>query len=331
MLLGSIMLVMALALAGQLQQYMDDPDNSLEARREIFMYFGTFNRSFLTCFEITLANWVPVCRALVDEVHPSWTIVFLIYRACVGFAVVKVVSAVFMHETFKCAAADDDLAIRQKARAGAKLLRKLENFFRRMDVDGNGEMCFDEFKVALEDPNMKSWLSTMQIEIHDPQLVWEAAGHKARTTSCRDMARYMARIKREAKHVDLEIVAAMVRQHGHLLEEVNKELKAVRTTSRGMTSPRASAKSPQMPSPSVTSPQVVSPQVASRLAQAMPAEQRLVGREANALAKVLHLSHASEETTSELEAPRSERQVTPLEAPRSERQVTPEWVSRRSL
>merc|ERR1712224_1064702 len=128
-LLGSIMTLMALALSGQLMPFMDDPNVPLESRRKIFRYFGTFFRAFLTCFEITLANWVPVCRTLVDEVDDSWGPVFLCYRALVGFAVVKVVTAVFMHETFKCAATGDELVIRQRGRSAERLLKKTRAIF----------------------------------------------------------------------------------------------------------------------------------------------------------------------------------------------------------
>lgn len=38
----------------------------------VYTYFGTFSRSLLTMFEITLANWPPVCRALTENVTAPW-------------------------------------------------------------------------------------------------------------------------------------------------------------------------------------------------------------------------------------------------------------------
>lgn len=38
----------------------------------VYTYFGTFSRSLLTMFEITLANWPPVCRALTENVTEPW-------------------------------------------------------------------------------------------------------------------------------------------------------------------------------------------------------------------------------------------------------------------
>ena len=40
-------------------------------RQKVFLYFGSFTRSMVTLFEITLGNWVPVCRTLMDNIRAS--------------------------------------------------------------------------------------------------------------------------------------------------------------------------------------------------------------------------------------------------------------------
>ncbi|CAL1157567.1 unnamed protein product, partial [Cladocopium goreaui] len=58
----------------------------------VYTYFGTFSRSLLTMFEITLANWPPVCRALTENVTEWFMIFFLVHKVTMGFAVIGVIN-----------------------------------------------------------------------------------------------------------------------------------------------------------------------------------------------------------------------------------------------
>ncbi|CAE7884596.1 ycf45, partial [Symbiodinium microadriaticum] len=47
-------------------------------REEVFRYYGTFTRTFLSMFEILFANWGPPCRVLVEYVGEYYSIFFLL-------------------------------------------------------------------------------------------------------------------------------------------------------------------------------------------------------------------------------------------------------------
>ncbi|CAJ1441944.1 unnamed protein product, partial [Effrenium voratum] len=65
-------------------------------------------------FEVLMANWAPACRVLVDNVDEGYALGFVVYRCLVGFAILNVVSAVFLQQTMKVAAADQDVALQQR-------------------------------------------------------------------------------------------------------------------------------------------------------------------------------------------------------------------------
>ena len=83
-------------------------------RDEVFRYYGTFTRTFLTMFEILFANWGPACRILTENISEYFSVFFLIYRCILGFAVLNVVNAVFVQQTMKTASSDEELAFKQK-------------------------------------------------------------------------------------------------------------------------------------------------------------------------------------------------------------------------
>merc|ERR1712113_669843 len=86
--------------------FINNDESPMDARRQVFRYYGTFWRSTITMFEITFANWAPACRLLVDEVHELFGLFFLIYRCTIGFAVLSVIQAVFIQQTMRAAQFD---------------------------------------------------------------------------------------------------------------------------------------------------------------------------------------------------------------------------------
>lgn len=118
-------------------------------------------------FEITLASWVHICRLLSDNVGEAWAIFFISYKCIVGFAVLKVITGVFLHETFRCASLDDDLMIQQRRRMRDKFKAKMLKFFDKADLGHHGEVTVDEFVAIIADDNINTWLEAMDLRVRD--------------------------------------------------------------------------------------------------------------------------------------------------------------------
>merc|ERR1719324_2159345 len=84
-LLFVIQMLIALLLTQVLQDSYLKSDRSEAERQKIYEYFGTFTRSMLSMFEITLANWPPVCRCIQENVSQWYTLVFVLHKLIVGF------------------------------------------------------------------------------------------------------------------------------------------------------------------------------------------------------------------------------------------------------
>ncbi|CAE7757934.1 Catsper1, partial [Symbiodinium sp. CCMP2456] len=99
------------------RDFINDENQSLQVREDVFRYYGTFSRTFLSMFELLFANWSPPCRVLVENISEWFSVYFLLYRCVLGYAVLNVVSAVFVQQTMKTASSDEELAFKQKERA----------------------------------------------------------------------------------------------------------------------------------------------------------------------------------------------------------------------
>merc|ERR1712224_558435 len=74
LLLIIVQVMIAMTLQTLLEAYMTNDQDNADARREVFKFYGTFSRTMLTMFEITLGNWMPPCRALVENVGEGWMV-----------------------------------------------------------------------------------------------------------------------------------------------------------------------------------------------------------------------------------------------------------------
>jgi hypothetical protein len=178
-LLSFIVMTCALFLTQFLQaSYFDavsaaslSPDD-LEVHQKMYEYFGTFSRCALSMFEIVLGNWPPVARLLSENVSEWFTIISVIHRFAIGFAIVGVINGVILQETFKVAATDDLIMVRQKKKMAENNRSKMDGLFRALGSP-DGTVTFTEFSKIAEDDIIKTWLQSMDVETDDLETLFK--------------------------------------------------------------------------------------------------------------------------------------------------------------
>lgn len=95
-LLTFVQCVAGLIVSTLCRDFVLDEKKDLGLREEVFRYYGTFTRTFLTMFEILFANWGPPCRVLTENFSEWFSVFFLTYRCVLGFAVLNVVNFLAM-------------------------------------------------------------------------------------------------------------------------------------------------------------------------------------------------------------------------------------------
>merc|ERR1712007_285053 len=176
MLWSGLSLLLFQVLAGifvlsMLTGYMKDTSNDLSQRLRVWEDWGTFTRATITMFDITLANHAPPTWRLINNVSEWWGLFLLLYKFVVGFAVVRVISGVFLHETFKVADANDDLMTLQKKRKSEEHVAKMCRLLHEADVNKNGHIEPDELRTVFENEEMKTWLSAQGLDVGDTDIL----------------------------------------------------------------------------------------------------------------------------------------------------------------
>ncbi|CAE7240934.1 Catsper1 [Symbiodinium sp. CCMP2592] len=184
-------------------EYLRDENFDAQLREDVFRYYGTFSRTFLSMFEILFANWSPPCRVLVEHVSEWFSIFFLLYRCVLGFAVLNVVNAVFVQQTMKTASSDEDLAFKQKEKDIAMYHRKVKKLFATMDSSGDGAINFDEFSKLVKSPKLRFWMSQLELEYHDLLSLFEFLDNGDGQITLHEFIDGASRLKGHAKAIDI--------------------------------------------------------------------------------------------------------------------------------
>jgi len=172
-ILALVQMMLALFLQSLLEVYIVDEQKTEAARFQIFQFYGTFARNMLTMFEITLGNWMPPCRALIENASEWWMLFFLAHKVVIGFSVVTVITSVFIQETFKVATTDDRIMVMSTERARRTHINKINALFGYADQDGNGFIDIHEFTNVLADSKLRTWLAAMGLTVRDNLQLFE--------------------------------------------------------------------------------------------------------------------------------------------------------------
>jgi len=224
-LLALVQMMLAFLLQQLLEGYILDEDNPEAKRKEVYRFYGSFARSMLTMFEITLGNWMVPCRALVENVSEWYMLFSLAHKLAIGFSVVSVITAVFIQETFKVATFDDRVMLMSNERARKTHAAKICDFFKYADKSKDGFLDFDEFSQVIEEDEVRNWLAAMELNIADVHGFYHLLDkeHDGKI-SLEELLNGVGRLKGSARSYDVVNLQNVSAQNTVLLQEIKAKL-----------------------------------------------------------------------------------------------------------
>jgi len=219
-LLFFILMTCSILLTQLLAPTINDESRDLQLRSWLFEHYGSFSRSFYTLFECTLSNaWVGQSRVMVFRVHILYVVFWAFYVMLVVFAVMKVVSALFLEQTLKIAASDADMMLSKKEEEKEHNIEMLRLFLEASDEDGNGQMHQDELDALLDHEDIQVRLLKVGLESHEVQGLFHLLRADKLEVNHKDLLDNMMRLSVGVRAMD---TVMLMHQQAKLAIELDK-------------------------------------------------------------------------------------------------------------
>merc|ERR1712060_521793 len=100
--------------------------------------------------------WPNYFRPLIHEVS-GWFWVFAVaYVSLVVFAIIRIISAIFLKETLIIASHDAEMMVHEKSKQKEAYVKKLRQLFEAVDVSGNGTLSLEEFRSIVNNASVRT-------------------------------------------------------------------------------------------------------------------------------------------------------------------------------
>lgn len=190
------------------------------------VYFGTVPASMYTLFQmVTLENWADgVARHVVSN-QPMMALFFLVFLLLTTFGLLNLVVGVIVENTLTAAANNEEKIKRQQEKDRARTLEYLREIFELADEDKSGTLELEEFRNALEDPEVLKKLRMVDLPVQEAEalfMVLDADG--SGSLSVDEFIGGCLRLKGNAKSKDLLAVQISVESMAKRIDNLEELL-----------------------------------------------------------------------------------------------------------
>lgn len=157
------------------KSYIDAPVSSDEQQTLedlVEMTDGIWPLMFTLVQVLTLDSWTSFVREMMKYSPWCW-VYFYLYVAFAVFVLMNLVTAIIVDNALKNSQKDSEAVLAEKEKEFRAALAQFQSLFELMDVDGNGELTREEFKIAFEDPQIEMKLKMLDIQMKDCEEIFD--------------------------------------------------------------------------------------------------------------------------------------------------------------
>jgi len=168
LVLGIIMVGTGVLMSQLLVEHVLDTTADEENRMWVYNYYGNAVKATYSVFEATFSgSWPLLARPLIHEVSEWFCLFWIAYQVVIGFAVMRVIGALFLNETIRAANSDGEAEVLRKMKEKEAFSQKVYQFFTAADASGDGRLSYEDLEAALQEPGVEAWLKALELEIHE--------------------------------------------------------------------------------------------------------------------------------------------------------------------
>jgi len=197
--------IFGISLTQGVVDYCRENPKCAESAPELLRYFGTLSKSVLTLYESMSGgiSWADLVFVL-DVLPIFYTTLFLVFIFFTVFAVVNIITGVFVDTAMQQSQQDRESLIQDEMHSKESYVESMHKVFEEIDADGSGTISIEEFKGAIEDSRMVAYFNALGLEITDVQSLFLMLDRDQ--TGSIDVDEFLLgcmRLKGEARSLDL--------------------------------------------------------------------------------------------------------------------------------
>ncbi|CAJ1380160.1 unnamed protein product [Effrenium voratum] len=216
----------SLVMGNLLRDFMMDASESLEDRQWIWNRYGTTYRAMWTLYEVTFAgNWPTNARPVLDKVSHGFVVFFLVYITIIVFAVIRVISAIFLKDTLDAAQNDAEQLVVDRLKKKAQYVQKLEEVFRAIDSSSDGMVTEEKLTQVLSNPKVAAYFQTLDVDVVDSTALFHLLDNGDGEITLDEFIEGILRCKGHARAIDQVAMRSELRQLDAKLSRLSFRLK----------------------------------------------------------------------------------------------------------
>ena len=153
----------------------------------------------------------------METVSPWYAALFLPYVTLVVFAILRIVTALFIKETLQSAENDAEMMMEDSRTSSQRYQRRLEELFHLVDDDGDGHLTLEEFRAACSLPSVEQYMSYLDVTLRDCEPLFEILAEGDGLITITEFCKGVMQLKGLAKAID---IVMLKHENGKILREL---------------------------------------------------------------------------------------------------------------
>eukprot|EP00746_Dinoflagellata_sp_MGD_P154865 gnl/MRDRNA2_/MRDRNA2_85082_c0_seq1.p1 gnl/MRDRNA2_/MRDRNA2_85082_c0~~gnl/MRDRNA2_/MRDRNA2_85082_c0_seq1.p1 ORF type:complete len:657 (-),score=123.71 gnl/MRDRNA2_/MRDRNA2_85082_c0_seq1:18-1988(-) len=204
LLIGIILYVIGIFITQVVLEHVQghaDDDNE-----ELMTYYGNLGTTMISLFKAISggADWGDLADPLILHISGMFAPVFVLYISFALFAVLNVVTGVFVESALASAQEDKDLVIQEEIAKRDSYVHEVRDLFKEADQDGSGELSWPELEKHLHDPRVQAYFKALELDASEARGLFNLLDtDDTGTVSSDEFVMGCMRLKGQAKSIDV--------------------------------------------------------------------------------------------------------------------------------
>lgn len=166
-------LAISMGIQNTLGEFGPEDEQAVEQVKGLAANYGTLPRTMLALFMAVTGgdDWSNLMVPL-SSLGCKMTLAYVCYMALTLFGVLNIVMGIFVDQAMQISQNNRELRMKEQLEAEIELVEELKSVFQGADKDSSGTLTWNEFKQLLTDDRVTIYLSTLELDISEAQVLF---------------------------------------------------------------------------------------------------------------------------------------------------------------